>query len=329
MKKVLGLVLAMMTLLSLAPGYASGFDFCSDDLAEKLKNKVLQNGYARRLLFPKSERTPTVAATAEGQAVTLFNIHDSKELWTGSFRLDQISNSDILNLPIFPGAFHFAALFNFKDPVIIVNKQGKQKQIRGLLMGTGPEADFSVQGIAGMQLIQMRVYSLEYYESIAPIDIKYRHRVNPEKIDLVLFFLAHVEECARLAAMTHLRALRAEYPDRGDEVIFQKYNVFGANCVSSGIQNVTRAIKPAYRDQMMNLVKKDVKELTILSVPQFRYWIKSWNQVSSQALAAIVGQRVSQEKFRELETFHRHLRRTNMMSLPWRAKKVIDWATSK
>ncbi len=329
MKKALRLFLALTLLLSLSPVFASGFEIYSDDLAESLKNAVLQNGYARRLLFPKVDRVPTIGAIAEGQAVKLFCIHDSNKLWGGTFRLDQISSSEILNMPILPGAFHFATLFHFKEPVTIRNSDGESKKIKGLLMGTGPEKDFSVQGIVGMQLIQMRVYSLEYYESLAPLKSKFRHTVNPKKLDLKLFFLAHVEETARLAAMTHLRALRAERPDRGDEVIFQKYNVFGANCVSSGIQNVTRAITPRYRDQLMRLVKKDVKELTVLSVPQFRYWIKSWNEVSRQALSAVVGRTPDREKFKELERFHNHLRKTNMMSLPWRAKKVIDWATSE
>ena len=329
MKKALKFVLTLTLLLALSPVFASGFDFCSDDLAESLKNKVLQNGYARRLLFPETDRVLTVGAIAEGQAVKLFCIHDSKELWSGTFRLDQISGSEILNLPIFPGAFHFGTIFHFKEEVTIKNSNGQTKKIKGLLMGTGPEKDFSVQGIVGMQLIQMRVFSLEYYESRSPLDKKFCHAVNPEKIDLQLFFMAHVEECARLAAMTHLRALRAEHPDRGDEVIFQKYNIFGANCVSSGIQNVTRAITPEYLNQLQGLVKKDVKELTVLSVPQFRYWIKSWNEVSQQALGAVVGRNLDPAKSKELEIFHRHLRKTNLMSLPWRAKKVIDWATSE
>lgn len=329
MKKALKFVLTLTLLLALSPVFASGFDFCSDDLAESLKNTVLQNGYARRLLFPNTDRVSTVGAIAEGQAIKLFCIHDSKELWSGTFRLDQISSSEILNLPILPGAFHFATIFHFKEEVTIKNASGQTKKIKGLLLGTGPEKDFSVQGMVGMQLIQMRVFSLEYYESRGPLDNKFRHVVNPEKLDLQLFFLAHVEECARLAAMTHLRALRAEHPDRGDEVIFQKYNVFGANCVSSGIQNVTRAITPKYLNHLSELVKKDVKGLTVLTVPQFRYWIKSWNEVSRQALGAVVGRNPEREKFKELEVFHNHLRKTNMMSLPWRAKQVIDWATSE
>lgn len=325
LKKIMMLVL----LVSVSSIASASFDLWADDLGESLRTAVLQNGYARRLLFPEVDRIPTIAAIADGQAVMLFNIHDSKDLWSGTFRLDQLASSEIVNLPILPGAFHFAAVFHFKDEVAITNKQGQVKKIRGLLMGTGPEKDFSVQGVVGMQLIQMRVFSLDYYESKAPIKSQFRHLVNTEKLDLSLFFLAHVEECARLAAMTHLRALRAEFPDRGDDVIFQKYNVFGANCVSSGVQNVTRAITPKYRGEVLKLVKKDVSEITILTVPQFRYWIKSWNEVSRQALGAITGRSADKAKFKELETFHTHLRRTNLMALPWRAKAVIDWATSK
>ncbi|HAE41047.1 MAG TPA: hypothetical protein DCG57_20800, partial [Candidatus Riflebacteria bacterium] len=45
-------------------------------------------------------------------------------------------------------------------------------------------------------------------------------------------------------------------------------------------------------------------------------------------LRALRAEHPDPAKFKELETFHRHLRKTNLMSLPWRAKKVIDWATS-
>lgn len=308
--------------------YAS-FENWADDLAESLRQTVLQNAYARRLIFPKTDRIPTVANNGEGQAINFFNIHDSKQLWHGSFRLDNLISAEIVNIPIAPGAFHFASIFHFKNPVKITNKVGESKNIQGLLMGTGPEKDFSVQGIAGMQLIQMRAYSLEFYESVAPVAEKYRHFVDTRKVDLQLLFMTHAEETARLAAMTYLRALQAEKPDIADKPIFQKYNVFGANCVSSGVQNLTRAIKPEFFPEILKIGKKDIKEISPMTVTQYRYWINSWNEVSRQALGAVVGRSPDSAKFRELELFHRQLRHTNMMSLPWRAKAIIDWATIK
>jgi len=322
-------ILFLLAFVLLSSSLYASFESWADDLAENLRQTVLQNGYARRLIFPKTDRIPTVATTGAGQSVNFFNIHDSKQLWYGTFRLDNLASAEIVNVPIAPGAFHFASIFHFKKPVQIVNRNGERKNINGLLMGTGPEKDFSVQGIAGMQLIQMRAYSLEFYESIAPIAEKYRHFVDTEKIDLQLLFMTHAEETARLAAMTYLRALQAEKPDMADKPIFQKYNVFGANCVSSGVQNLTRAIRPQFYSEILKIGKRDIKEITHMTVSQYRYWISSWNEVSRQALGAVVGRSPDSARFRELELFHRQLRHTNMMSLPWRAKAIIDWSTIK
>lgn len=331
MKKACGFVRTLLLFIFVlsSVSLSASFESWADDLAESLRQTVLQNAYARRLIFPKTDRIPTIATVGEGLSVVFFNIHDSKQLWHGTFRLDNLSSAEIVNIPIAPGAFHFASIFHFKQPVQIINQGNESKTIKGLLMGTGPEKDFSVQGIAGMQLIQMRAYSLEFYESVAPIAAKYRNFVDTAKIDLQMLFLTHAEETARLAAMTYLRALQAERSDMADKPIFQKYNVFGANCVSSGIQNLTRAIKPEFHAEILKIGRRDIKEITSMTVSQCLYWIKSWNEVGRQALGAVVGRSPDNEKFRELETFHRQLRRTNMMSLPWRAKSIIDWATIK
>lgn len=326
--KLKNLFLLILT-FSLISGsiFASSFSTWADDIAEELRIEILQNNYARRLIFPKKDRIPTVAMT-EGKDVIVFsNIHDNNDLWSGRFPLAELASAEIMNIPIAPGAFHFATLFHFKNALTIKNSKGESKSVKGLLMGTGPEKDFSVQGITGFQLIQMRAYSIEYYESIAPIQPKYRHKVNTKKVDLTMFFLAHAEETARLAAMTYLRALSAENPNLSDKPIFQKYNVFGANCVASGIQNLARAIRPEYQKPFLKMGKKDISKLESLTPDKFIYWINSWHQVSLQALGAIVGRSPDQRKFKELEKFHKQLRNTNQMSLPWRAKPLIEWAT--
>lgn len=306
---------------------ASSFSIWADELAEELRIEILQNNYARRLIFPKKDRIPTVAMAESNDVIIFSNIHDSNDLWSGKFRVSHLVNAEIMNIPIAPGAFHFATLFHFKEPITISNSKGESKKTKGLLMGTGPEKDFSVQGVTGFQLIQMRAYSIEYYESIAPIQEKYRHSLNAKKVDPVLFFLAHAEETARLAAMTFLRALSAENPDMADKPIFQKYNVFGANCVASGIQNLARAIRPEYQKPFLKLGRKDISKLETLTPEKFIYWINSWHQVSLQALGAIVGRSPDRNRFQQLEKFHKQLRSTNQMSLPWRAKPLIDWAT--
>ena len=38
--------------------------------------------------------------------------------------------------------------------------------------------------------------------------------------------------------------------------------------------------------------------------------------------------KTDKEYLEELEKYHKHLRKTNSLSLPWRAKKLIDWATT-
>lgn len=295
----------------------------------EIRQKVLQNGYARRLLFPEQSRLSSGTCPAEENAIFMYNIHDNGELWTGKIRFDQIARVEIMNVPLFPGAFHFGTMFYFKDGVKIWNKRNQSKMINGLVMGTGPEKSFSIQGMVGMQVIQMRSYSLEDHNKTSPIEEKFRHEVNPRKIDISRFFMAHAEEAARLAAMTNLRALKAEAPKTADHILFQKYNVFGANCVSSGIQNLTRSVQPRFQKLFLRLGKKDISEVPEISNSKFSYWIKSWNKVSIQALRAIAGRSPDQNSFQELELFHKHLRRTNQMSLPWRAKVLIDWATTR
>ena len=308
-------------------GFCSSFETWADEFVEELKVDILQNAYARRLVFPKKDRIPTVAMVGDSDTIIFSNIHDSNDLWTGRFRRSQLKSAEIMNIPIPPGAFHFASLFHFKEPIIITNSRGESKKTLGLLMGTGPEKDFSVQGVTGFQLIQMRAYSIEYYESIAPIQEKYRHTVNTKKVDIDLFFLAHAEETARLAAMTYLRALIAENPRMGDNPIFQKFNFFGANCVASGIQNLARAIRPEFHKPFLKLGRKDISKMEPLNSQKFLFWIQSWHEVALQALGGMVGRSPNRQKFAQLEKFHKQLRSTNQMSLPWRAKPLIDWAT--
>lgn len=319
--------LVLTFLLMACSVQANSFAEWADEIAQDLRIEILQNNYARRLVFPKKDRIPTVARAEDNNTIIFSNIHDSNDLWTGRFLVGQLKSAEIMNIPIAPGVFHFGTLFHFNEAVTLTNQKGERKQTRGLLMGTGPEKDFSVQGVTGFQLIQMRAYSIEYYESIAPVQQKYRHLVNTKKVDLGMFFLAHAEETARLAAMTYIRALRAENPDISDHLVFQKYNVLGANCVSSGIQNLARAIRPEYQKPFLKMGKKDISKLESLTPEKFIKLINSWHQVSIQALRGIVGRAPDQKKFQELENFHTELRRTNQMSLPWRAKPLIDWAT--
>ncbi len=326
--KLKTLVALVLTFLVMACSVqANSFADWADEIAQDLRIEILQNNYARRLVFPKKDRIPTVARAEGNDTVIFSNIHDNNELWTGRFPVSQLKSAEIMNIPIAPGVFHFGTLFHFNEAVTLTNHKGESKQIKGLLMGTGPEKDFSVQGIAGFQLIQMRAYSIEFYESKAPVKKEYRHLVNTKKVDLGMFFLAHAEETARLAAMTYLRALSAENPEISDHLVFQKYNVLGANCVSSGIQNLARAIRPEYQKPFLKMGKKDISRLESLSAEKFIFWINAWHQVSLQALRGIVGRSPDQNKFKELEEFHNQLRRTNLMSLPWRAKPLIDWAT--
>jgi hypothetical protein len=297
-------------------------------LETRIKNALIKDKYSKRLLLPANDRKPTVAFTGKNNSIVLLNILHEGDIYLATIRPDDLDSAEILNMPICPGAFHFATLFHFKgNGLKLKNRNNKTILSKGLIMGTGPEMAFDPRAISGFQLIQMRTSTIEHYTKKGPIDQKLRHRLDPKKVDLELFFLAHAEESSRLAAMTNLRALRGEKPEIGDKLIFQKYNIFGANCVSSGIQNLSRAIRPQFHKELLKMGKKDISEVQTLTPQHFRYFIHSWYTLSRVSLEVILGKNADVEKFAELERFHLHLRKTNSMSLPWRAKSIIKWAT--
>ncbi len=327
MKRICSFFLTIFLLAHGVMAFAS-FDPWSTDLETKIKNTFIKNKYSKRLLLPTDDRRPTIAVTGKDNSIILLNILHEGDLYLATIKPEDLESAEILNMPICPGAFHFATLFHFKDRGIrLTSKSKKSIFSKGLVMGTGPEMAFDPRAISGFQLIQMRTCTIEHYTKEGPIEKKLRHRLDTKKVDLELFFLAHAEESSRLAAMTNLRALRGEKPEIGDKVIFQKYNIFGANCVSSGIQNLSRAIRPQFHKELLKMGKKDITEVNTLTSKHFRYFIYSWYTLSRVSLKVILGEKAGTEKFAELEKFHTHLRKTNSMSLPWRAKSIIKWAT--
>jgi hypothetical protein len=324
-----GIILSVLLLLIIGcPELKASFDPWGQDLETRLRNLTIKNNYSKRLLFPKPDRQPTTATTLKNNKILLINIYDDRKLYAGRIDPENISSIEILNRPIFPGAFHFATVFHFKEPGIkIVSKIGETKTIKGLVMGTGPEMDFDPRAISGFQLINMLTCSLEHYKNNDVKMSKYLNKVDPEKVDLKLFFLAHAEEATRLDAMYQLRALRGIRPELGDKIIFQKYNVFGQNCIASGIQNLARAIKPKYHKKFLAMAKKDIKSIPVLSEKHFRYFIYAWHRLRNISRKAIIDQNLELENLNELENYHVNLRKNNRLSLPWRAKSLIDWAT--
>jgi hypothetical protein len=174
----------------------------------------------------------------------------------------------------------------------------------------------------------MRAGSLEEYSKGKPLDPKIRRVVNPRKVDVPLLFWTTAEESARLGAMTISRAILQEWPDRTSSLFFQKYSVFGANCISSGIQNLSRSVRHEHHAHILKLGAKDISGLAKWSADRMRTWIWAWNRIQRLGYDALVGKPIDPAQFKKVEVYHRYLRNTNQMSLPWRAEQIIAWATS-
>ena len=288
---------------------------------------VLKHPYAYRLIFAKGDRAVTHASLLNNGRIRLDNIFHQQELWSADVDLRAIVSADVINQPIAPKVFHFGACFHFGETgLALFQRTGKTTTIRELVMGTGPEKAFSIDGTIGFQLLQMRASSLEAFQGKKPLDPKVRNHLNPDRVDIIGFFLAEAEEAARLAALTAVRALREEYPEKADMPEVQKYHFLGANCVSSGIQNLTRAVRPEYRAYVQRLARKDVSEIPDWNADLACQWIRSWNDLTMLAFDGLRGGKIDWKKLSEVSTFHKNLRRHNQMSLPWRAEPIIKWA---
>ncbi|MBF0547637.1 MAG: hypothetical protein HQM08_24570 [Candidatus Riflebacteria bacterium] len=289
----------------------------------------LKNSIAKSLLQPPIDRIPAQAYVTSTGKIAILNILDSGDLWSTEIDLNDIESAEIFNTPIAPRVFHFAQGFHFKgEGILIRNDKGQTKHMKTLMMGTGPEAAFSVTGMLSMQVIQMRASSIEEYARTGSVASETRKMVNPQKINLRRLFLANAEETARLAAFTYIRAISFERPECTENTFVQKYQVLGANCISSGIQNVSRAVEEQYRKTIVELEKKDINKVPIWNELAFVKVIKHWNQISQLAKDAVEGKGVDTKSFLILDKFQTHLREQNQVSLPWRAVDLIKWATT-
>jgi hypothetical protein len=291
---------------------------------------VLKNKYAFRLIFPVADRASTQIGLLPGGKIRIGNILHEHRLWSATVDPKDFVSADVINQPILPGVFHFGAAFFFGDKGLTLEGPGGSKtMVSELVMGTGPEKAFSVDGTVGFQLLQMRSSSMEAFEGGKPLDPKVRNRLDPSRVNISLFFLAEVEEAARLAALTSIQALRVEHPEKTDNPMVQKYHFLGANCVSSGIQNLTRAVHPHLHHIILNKGKKDISAIMEWDPEIARKQIDSWIRITLLVVDALRGRELNERKFAEVADFHRNLRTSNQMSLPWRAKSIIDWAAGK
>lgn len=291
---------------------------------------ILKHPYAYRLIFAKGDRAVTHASLLDNGRIRLDNIFHQNDLWSADVDPHAMVAAEVINQPIAPKVFHFGACFHFGPAgLTLFQKSGRTTTIDQLVMGTGPEKAFSLDGTIGFQLLQMRASSLQAFEGKKPLDPKVRNRLDPNRVDIVGFFLAEAEEAARLAALTAVRALRAEFPEKTDMPEVQKYHFLGANCVSSGIQNLTRAVRPEFRAHVQHLARKDVSEIPDWNEELARQWIKSWNDLTFLAFDGLRGGKIDWKKLAEVSAFHRNLRSHNQMSLPWRAEPIIKWAAGR
>ncbi|MFZ2958316.1 MAG: hypothetical protein WA705_15620 [Candidatus Ozemobacteraceae bacterium] len=122
----------------------------------------LHNSIAEGLILPSTDRTPTQIVITGPDTVQLMNIIHENQLWEANVDLNSLESAEIINAPILRGVFHFAMGFHFKgDGLVIENKAGQTQKHKIIIMGTGPEKAFSITGMAGMQILQMRTQSFQ------------------------------------------------------------------------------------------------------------------------------------------------------------------------
>ncbi|HNV70706.1 MAG TPA: hypothetical protein PKO06_13480, partial [Candidatus Ozemobacteraceae bacterium] len=134
---------------------------------------ILKHPYAYRLIFAKGDRAVTHASLLSDGRIRIDNIFHQNELWSADIDPLSIVAAEVINQPIAPKVFHFGALFDFGDKgITLYQREGRATQIHELVMGTGPEKAFSIDGTIGFQLLQMRASSLEAFQGKKPLEAK-------------------------------------------------------------------------------------------------------------------------------------------------------------
>lgn len=312
--------------------------------------------FKKTMLTLSVERTPTYIEVGRKGQFTVNNIIHNDALWKAQINIEQISAAWAYTLKLPLGMFHFSAGFELKEAVEL---RPMDKKITGhdrtkiIVLGTGPTISMSIGAMTGQHSISSRAMSIENFSDEADDINEIQKKINSEIIDVKKLFLAFAEEANRIYFMQQLRISLLDSRKnamRRDPLRFNNYTVFSENCITSGMRNLSFALRPKYHGTILSnkILKNDIQNFSYVisndkQVERITFFEKAFKELSLRLknhLANIDNPAIFdtpldlndasplvKEAYEKGKYFFDDMGKNNRMALPWRSKEFLRLVT--
>jgi hypothetical protein len=359
MKKYLMFIFVFIIFFQVGLLNAKSFNLSSQEETSDNQRIISIRKFKLTMLTLSPERVATLVHLEKDGDYTVENIVHDKRLWKAHIRTTDIISSWVYNSKLPFGLFHFSAGFEFQEPVLLEPMDGNLSdrfETKILVMGSGPTITMSVGAILGTQSITIRTYTIENFSSEVKDIGKITSKIDPEKINLKKFFLAFAEEANRTYFLQQLRISLLDSRKnifRRDPLGESRYNILVENCISSGIRNLSTALKPEFYNFVLtnNILKKDISSFdNVLTEEELKKRIKLFRQGAieldewlSQRLEhkedlilfdtpidLMKSSKIIKDNYDLAKSYLKEAGgRDNQLALPWRSKGYIKFVTEK
>jgi hypothetical protein len=314
--------------------------------------------FKKTMLTLSVERTPTYIEVGRKGQFTVNNIIHNNALWKAHINIDQITAAWAYTLKLPLGMFHFSAGFELKEAVEL---RPMDKNLAGhdrtkmIVLGTGPTISMSVGAMTGQHSISSRAMSIENFSEEAENINEIQKKINSEIIDVKKLFLAFAEEANRIYFMQQLRISLLDSRKNAmvrDPLKFNNYTVFSENCITSGMRNLSFALRPKYHESVLSnkILKNDIKSFSYVvsndkQIERIAFFEKALKELSFRLknhLSSIDNPAIFdtpldlknasdlvQEAYERGKYFFEDMGKNNRMALPWRSKEFLRLVTSE
>lgn len=294
-----------------------------------------------RLMHLPGESQPAWASVGENARFLVHNIVHNKKLWTTSVSSAEISTIVAYTNPLPLGQFHMSLGIDFENTIKLENDNGETFEIKGLVLGTGPVIASGISPLLGKQNISTTVETKESFLGNNPKSVTHAHVVDPRKVSYEKLFLLNLEEATRLN-FVHL--MRISLLGTGtllgrDPVNLNRYTFFNANCVTTGIRNLSNAAIDEIQTWILNdrVLKKDITGFEhvpsnanlIKRIQYFSFESKKLNRfLLDSAHSGPIDFSLSQHRdiqaaFNEAKRIDRNARLSNNVAIPSRSQRFL------
>jgi hypothetical protein len=307
----------------------------------------------KRLLNLSPREIPAWARPTSSTTFELRNIYHQKQSWKAQINIEEVEKAVLYTNPIIFNEFHIATGFLFKHGVNLQlqSEPRKTARVRFLIFGTGPTFPMSLGALGGQQNISTTAETAEVFLDTHPESNKHLVPIDSARVSIKTLLLAHVEEATRFYFLQMIRMsymdLRPDAPEGQDPFKFARYVIPHENCVSTAIRNLSLALYPQFRAELLSdpHVKKDIssfegapdarelaKRLRIYSsaaaelFPFVEELISSGPESNEFATPINLGEYPQSEKAVQLaREYSKGVgSRLNSMSLPGRARRFLE-----